>query len=141
MEYPSDIYDTSVVEFSVLLNKTLSKIDVFRDFAKEGDLIAFTVNDGDVYYMTHQQEDSEKVYLCDMIGSFDDLVDTPILQAEKSTNSTPRVSRYTVDDLNMWTFYKLATLKGYMPLCWRGTSNGYYSVGVSFLKLEKENDE
>ena len=76
----------------------------------------------------------------DIVGNLDDLIDTPLLMAEEVTNeqdvNPEGVEIPDYQDSFTWTFYKLATIKGYVTLSWYGQSNGYYNESVSFTRLD-----
>ena len=119
-----------------LLGKTLSKVVV----SKDQDEVIFHSGE-DSYKMYHCQDCCESVYIEDIVGDLDDLVGSPILVAEEVTNSGnpdgyPDIPAPEGRDLESytWTFYKLATLKGYVDFRWLGESNGYYSESVDFVK-------
>lgn len=130
MEY----YDKESDEFSGLLGKVITKIEGAIENSKE---IKFTMDNGDQYLFYHYQDCCELVSVEDIEGDFTDLLNSPITMAEESTsNENPEgfVKRYQ-DDSFTWTFYRLATVKGYVTIRWYGESNGYYSEDVSFIKL------
>lgn len=114
-------------KFDELLGKTLIRVEKV-----ENDQLVFTTDTGEEYCQYHQQECSEDVTIEDIIGDLDDLIGSPILLAEEVSNAG-----YPDDDDDhyTWTFYKLATNKGYVTIRWYGSSNGYYSETVDFKKI------
>jgi hypothetical protein len=116
-----------MADISELKGKTITKIVKSDD----NDQLQFHVG-GDVYYMFHYQDCCEIVSIEEIIGDLDDLIGSPILEAECATNDAPAKDDW--DDLCLWTFYKIGTIKGHVSIRWYGASNGYYGVEVSFQK-------
>jgi hypothetical protein len=85
--------------------------------------------------MFHWQDCCESVVIDDINGDLNNLIGTPIEMAEECTNSNNPQNEW--DESFTWTFYKLATVKGYVNIKWYGCSNGYYSESVSFEMLEE----
>lgn len=115
---------------SDLIGKTLTKIEV----AKDGETIRFYTRGGWVYKMYHQQDCCESVYVEDICGDLQNLIGSKILNATKDSNQDKiEESGESQDDSYTWTFYNIATQKGYVTIRWYGSSNGYYSESVSFV--------
>jgi len=109
-----------------LLGHTLT--NVFVDGDRE--FIKFETLDGSEFKMYHRQDCCESVTLEEVIGDIQDLIGSPILEAEESGETGEEdYGSYT------WTFYKLGTIKGHVNLRWFGSSNGYYSESVDFEKV------
>ena len=124
----------SYLEVKELIGKTLTKIDVDM----EQDVITFICDNGDKYKMYHEQDCCESVIIDDINGDINDLIGSPILIAEESTNENENPFDFTIPEYQesfTWTFYKLATIKGYVDIRWYGDSNGYYSESVYFEKI------
>ena len=113
-----------------LIGMTFSTVKVFK--GSDGDKIEFIRNGKPVIIMEHQQDCCEFVYIEDIVGDMQDLVNTEILHAEESTADDPTVSDY---GSATWSFYKFRTLKGYVDIRWYGESNGYYSETVSLYEV------
>ena len=123
---------SEVNNVSELIGKTL------RDVIRNGnDEIIFMVDENEKYRLFHNQDCCESVSIEDVVGELQDLIGSPILMAEEVTN---------IDDLEpldssssyTWTFYKFATVKGYVTIRWYGSSNGYYSEKVDFERVTRK---
>lgn len=90
----------------------------------------------------HLQDCCEGVEIESIVGDLSDLVGHPILMAEESTSdSTPEGFNHDYEpESQTWTFYKFATIKGYVDIRWFGSSNGYYSESVD-LRFEASTQE
>lgn len=110
--------------------------------AKPGsDEIEFTLSDGRCYVMTHYQDCCECVGIEDVIGDVGDLIGSPLTMAEVVTHEQENpegVPAKDCQDSFTWTFYKFATVNGYVTIRWYGESNGYYSESVDFAEKDSE---
>jgi len=117
-------------------NALLHPIREFKELQGRTLCRAESVNDELRLYLTdthyvrfyHDQDCCESVSIDDICGSLEDLVGEPLTEAEE-------VSGYngpeTHDESYTWTFYRFATRLGSVTVRWYGSSNGYYSEGVS----------
>lgn len=117
------------VAFETLVGKTLQKVE------ETNDEVRFIVDDDEGYVLYHDQDCCENVYVESIDGHLDDLIGTPIVIAEEVSNEPDPGPLSDWEDSYTWTFYKLATIKGYVTIRFYGSSNGYYSESVSFRKM------
>lgn len=119
-------------DISVLKDKVLESVEQIDE------QIIFRTVDGEVYKMYHEQDCCESVYIESIVGDLEDLLLEPIVRAETAENLFDLIKQADAevneDESHTWTFYKLATRKGYVDIRWYGSSNGYYSEGVSFIR-------
>ncbi len=123
------------VKFSDLIGKTLT--DVKGQVGDEQ--LVLTCAEGS-FVLYHEQDCCESVFIESIFGELSDLIGNPILMAEESSSETPPEGFTPKDEpeSQTWTFYKLATIKGYIDIHWFGSSNGYYRerVDIKFLPAE-----
>jgi hypothetical protein len=120
------------ISVSELKDKTITSINGME---KGSDEIIFLCSDGSKYKMYHEQDCCENVAIEDVCGNISDLIGSELLIAEEATNESELSALREYDESYTWTFYKFATRNGYVDLRWYGTSNGYYSESVYFVKL------
>ena len=140
-----------MANINVLLGKTLIAVDINNN----KDEIIFTVNDDTQYKMYHSQDCCESVSIEDITGDLEDLIGSPILVAEENVSTDKSAEQIAIQEKEMleqgdnyydyeesftWTFYKLATIKGYVDIRWYGSSNGYYSESVDFVLVGSDED-
>ena len=120
------------MDIGELLGKTMTKVEQVGD-----DWLEFCADDGSKYVLLHHSDCCEIVTIEDVIGNLSDLVGAPILMAEEVVSATnPEDIKKEYQESFTWTFYKFATVKGYVTVRWYGESNGYYSESVSFEKIK-----
>ena len=122
------------VRFDTLLGLTMESVHQVEE--GDTDVIVFKTIEGLTFKMKHMQDCCESVYIESIVGDLEDLVGEPILVAEECISNTPPldVHREYEPESQTWTFYKLATRKGYVDIRWFGESNGYYSEDVDLIE-------
>lgn len=112
----------AVTKWDDLIGRTLCAIEQI-----EQEELRFYFTEKNYMKMYHSQDCCEEVYIESIVGDLNNLLDEPILMAEESSEKMTGLDEY---DSGTWTFYKIATRKGYVDIRWQGTSNGYYSESV-----------
>lgn len=115
------------MNISVLIGKILTSV-----VNNSNEEIIFTTSTGENYKLYHSQDCCESVRVEDINGDLQDLISSPILVAEESTNRDDPNNEY---ESVTWTFYRIATIRGWVVIRWCGNSNGYYSESVDFEQI------
>jgi len=119
-----------VTTFAELLGCVLSRVTV----TTERDEVIFELADGRSFKLYHEQDCCESVNIEELDGALDedvlvDLVGEVVLATEESKDDDK------AEESGTWTFYRIGTVKGTVVMRWHGSSNGYYSEGVSFCEV------
>ena len=119
------------MDIGILLGKTILQIK------KTGDVeLYFVCSDGSRYRMYSEGNglgNDIEVYIENICGELESLIGSPITMAEKVTNTEDvPVAGHEGKERYLWTYYKLATNKGYVTIRWFGASNGYYCEEAEF---------
>ena len=130
----SDYYNEQLHE---LIGKTLQSV------TQNGrDSIDFESDTGARWKMYYEPDCCATCDIEDIVGDLKDLVGSPIVMAEVATNHEDPKECSDAADMrdtsHTWTFYKLATVKGYVTIRWYGSSNGYYSETASFRRIGED---
>ena len=116
---------------SDMVGRTFKRVELLGS----NEQLIFVEEDGTRWRFYHDQDCCESVLIEDINGNLEDLVDSPITIAEEASVSPDNEGSYS--DSTTWTFYKFATIKGYVDVRWLGQSNGYYSEKVD-LEVTKD---
>jgi hypothetical protein len=122
----------SYFSFSDLVSHRILSINAIKGEAE----VRLLLDDGRVFTMLHHQDCCESVYLEDICGDLDDLINAQVVDAREETQNDENAGGF-----GTWTFYILGTTKGTVTLRWYGSSNGYYSESVDFCEAERTSEE
>lgn len=121
------------MEVSIKALKGKKIVDIKGLDAGSG-LVEFVCADGTEYTMYHDQDCCESVYISDVEGDVSDLLGSVVVVAESVDSSEQPAPPGDYVDSYTWTFYRIATVKGFVVIRWLGESNGYYSESVTITQ-------
>ena len=116
-------------------NELIIKGRTVKEIYQDDEHLMFKLENCEVFLFYHFQDCCEYVEIEQIDGDLNDLIGKPLLMAEETIQLGD-----TDWGTETWTFYKFATVKGYVTIRWYGESNGYYSESVD-MDLIKEYDE
>lgn len=121
-----------MTNLSDLKGQTITKFEV----SSENDRVDILTIEKQ-YAMFHDQNCCESVYVEDIIGNIDNILNEKVIEAREETSSKhPEGAVLDYDPESFtWTFYIISTVKGTVTIRWYGTSNGYYSESVDFEEI------
>lgn len=136
MQYLHQIlFDHSEIHLEDFVNKTIKEIIGGNIYDSEMILVFDDIKL--IFY--HEQDCCENVVIEEIDGDIKDLIGAPLLICEAVSNDEYQ-GQYArsddEDDSHTWTFYKFATINGYVTVRWLGSSNGYYSENVD-IRMER----
>lgn len=121
------------MEVNELIGKTFTKVHV------PGDALVFEASDGSEYTLVGMDDCcNSPAAVEDVCGDLSDLIGSPLLQAEESTNEeAPKEPPEGTQESYTWSFYKFGTVKGRVTVRFLGSSNGYYSESAYLEQTRK----
>lgn len=124
---------------NVFLNELVGKkVCEMKGQIKDQDFLIKT-ECGYTFNFYHNQDCCESVYLENIIGDINDILGHEIILAQEEINNDEiQDSDVFNQDSFTWTYYRLASEKGLVVLRFYGTSNGYYSEGITISMNPKK---
>lgn len=123
---------SEVIILECLIGKTFETV-VRDESLDRNDTIRFNLPCGRSYALGHLQDCCESVTIEDITGDLSDLAGSPTLQAEEVFSEESKTDWGSQN----YTFYKFATLKGYVTVRFLGESNGCYSESVDLYEFDE----
>lgn len=126
--------ETDYANISDLTGKVIKSVSI----NDKRDEITFETECGQRYLMYHDQDCCESVYIEDINGDLQVLVGEEILLADEYSRSE---TDSEWGDSATWTFYHIRSMKENVSIRWFGSSNGYYSERVDFVRYLTEEEK
>ena len=118
-----------------IVGRTIVSYDTNKD-----NYLEFTFSDGSKTMMQHDNDCCESVYIEDINGDLNNLLNTPLLVAEERA-SDDFIEPDNYSGLQKWTFYCFRTIKGSVYIRWYARANGYYGVNINMTYTSSNGKE
>src|SRR5690606_1558502 len=126
--YLMSYWNIKYVDFNELEGEIIVSIDGIRN-----DDVTIKTASGRTFRMYHSQDCCESVYVSREYGSVDGILNKTVERAVYNTEYYAEAS-----ESGTITTFRIYCGDAYLELEWLGTSNGYYSEGVSFCETTNE---